>query len=250
MPVTTGRSAANDNAPLSRKEMLAEADAFLKANPRPKQATTRVRYRGGWPAAKWLAKHDKPGASALWKIAHRRLQRPANDNIAEAAGMGLDRRKDGKPRGPNADPRSLEAYLDLPAAKPSPLAATSAERVPVRPLTGFHGRFDLKPSIRAVVHADCTYTLADDAIAHGAIFLGAEGGLGQPKIGKHRGDVRRVAEPELPDIPEEIERIIEVVLSGGNVADVGRALGATGGHADRKGGAALRAVAEWAKKVA
>lgn len=79
--------------------------------------------------------------------------------------------------------------------------ATGAERVPVRPLSGFHGRFDIKPSIRAVVQADCTYTLADDASAYGAAFVGAEGGLGRPKVGKQKGDVRRGEEPAIPDMP-------------------------------------------------
>jgi hypothetical protein len=247
MLVTNGRPAANNNTPLSRKEMMAAADAVLKANPEPKQATVRIRYRGSRPAWNWLEKHDKHGAAALWLIARRHLPQPANDNTANASGMGLDRRKDGKPRGPSAEPRSLEAYLDLPAAKPSPLTAASAERVAVRPLTGFHGRFGLKPAIQAVVQADCTYTLADDAIAYGACFLGAEGGLGRPKAGKQRGDVRRVDAPEQPDIPEEIDRTLEVMLAGGNVAEVGQALGAKGGYADRRGGIALLAAAEWAK---
>ncbi|MBS3649675.1 hypothetical protein KEU06_13765 [Pseudaminobacter sp. 19-2017] len=232
----------------TRKEMLRVADEILKANPEPKQPAVRIRYRGQRPAMNWLRKHDRKGAACLWLIARDRLPPDAaNDNQADAKDLGVDRRKDGRARGPRRVPTDAEEYLERPAALPSPLAAVSAERVPVRPLTGFHGWFELKPGVRSVVHADCCYTLADAAVAEGAFFIGAIGGLGQPKTGKSRGDMRRVAQPESPQPPDEVDTVIEVMLSGGNVADVGKALGARGGYADRRGGAALLAAARWAK---
>lgn len=47
--------------------------------------------------------------------------------------------------------------------------------------------------------------------------------------------------------PGDVETVIEVILSGGNVADVGKAFGAKGGYADRRGSAELLAAGRWAK---
>lgn len=232
---------------MTRAEMLRRADAILRANPEPKQPAVRVRYRGTRPAWNWLKKHDEHAAAALWLVARDRLPMEAANDNEPAKGLGMDRRKDGKPRGRNSDPRSIDAYLALPAVKPR-LSDPEPEPARTGNWDGESRGITIKPQ-RDVFdfHPDCRFGYCAPAIADGAIFLGAEGGLGKPKIGKQRGDIRRVEAPETPRPPEEVDTVIEVMLSGGNVADVGKALGAKGGYADRRGGAALLAAGQWAK---
>ncbi|TIN94612.1 MAG: hypothetical protein E5Y03_31860 [Mesorhizobium sp.] len=236
----------------TRKEMLAVADAILKANPE-KSTTTRIRYRGGRPAWNWLKKQDEKGAACLWLIARQRLPQAANDNLPTEAGLNIDRsRKDGRPRGKNPDPRSLDAYLALPAVKPR---LGDPEPEPAR--TGNWDGESRGVSIKSQdwLYPDAVFTAATrfsfhpPEIAPGAIFLGAIGGLGRPKQGKGRGDVRMAAGAVPSTPPGDVETVIEVVLSGGNVADVGKAFGAKGGYADRRGGAALLAAGKWAKML-
>ncbi|MER9473548.1 hypothetical protein [Mesorhizobium sp. M0520] len=69
-------------------------------------------------------------------------------------------------------------------------------------------------------------------------------------MGKRRGDVRLVGTPDPVNPPPDIDTVIEVILSGGNVADVGKAFGAKGGYADRRGGAELLGAGKWAKPAA
>ncbi|TPL97314.1 hypothetical protein [Mesorhizobium sp. B2-3-10] len=243
-----GRIAANDNRP-TRKEILYATDAFLKANPEPHPPAVRIRYRGTRPAMNWLAKHDAIGAASLWRIARQRRQEVANDNRSDAEGLGIDRRKDGKPRGRNPDPRSLDAYLAIPAVQPR-----LGDREPEPTYAGLWdgGSRGITIKCQDWIHPDAAFTDATRfsfhpaEIATGAIFLGSVGGLGQPKMGKRRGDTRRLDEPKTPAPSEEIDTVIETILSGGNVADVGKALGAKGGGADRKGGKSLRAAGAWA----
>ncbi len=195
----------------------------------------------------WLKKHDEKGAAALWLVARDRLPPEAANDNQPSKGMGVDRRKDGKPRGRDPDPRSLDAYLALPAVKPR-LGAAEPEPARCSNWDGESRGISIKPQ-RDVVefHPNCRFGFCAPAIAEGAIFLGAEGGLGQPKIGKRRGDIRRVDGPELPKPSDEVDTVIETLLSGGNVADVGKALGARGGYADRRGGEALLAAGKWAR---
>lgn len=232
---------------MTRKEMLAEADAILKANPEPKTPAVRIRYRGQRPAWNWLRKQDEKGAAALWLVCRDRLPPEAANDNQPTKGMGVDRRKDGNPRGKNPDPRSLDAYLALPSVIPR---LGDAEPQPIR-RAGWDGEsrgISIKPQ-RDVFnfHPDCRFGYCAPAIAEGAIFLGAQGGLGQPKMGKRRGDVRRLDEPAMPAPSEEVDTVIEAVLAGATVAGVGEALGANGGYADRRGGAALLAAAKWAR---
>jgi hypothetical protein len=231
----------------TRKELLQAADAILTANAEPKQPAVRIRYRGGRPAMNWLRKRDAEAAAALWLIARDRLPREADNDNEPTRGKGVDRRKGGKPRGRDPHPRSHDAYLALPAATPR---LGDAEPEPVK-RAGWDGEsrgIAIKPQ-RDVFdfHPDCRFGYCAPAIASGAIFLGAEGGLGQPRPHLNRGDVRRVDEPEMAKPPEEFDTVIEEVLAGATVADVGKALGARGGYADRRGGAALLAAGEWAK---
>lgn len=234
--------------PHTREQILAIADAILKANPEP-QSSVRIRFRGLRPAWNWLRKRDEKGAAALWLIARERLPQAANDNLPTEAGLNVDRsRKDGKPRGKNADPRSLEAYLELPSAKPR-----LGDPEPVQAQTGnWDGASRCVSIKRQRKSGDYEFyplgrfTKCKTAIAPGAIFLGAIGGLGQPKAGKRRGDIRSQPAADSATPPDEIDTVIETVLAGGNVADVGRALGANGGYADRRGGKALLDAGRWA----
>lgn len=233
----------------TRVEAVRQADEILKANP-DKRPSARIRYRGGRPAMNWLRKRDEQGAAALWLVASTRLPQAENDNTREPNLTQVDRRPSGKPRGANPDPRSLDAYLAMPPVKPR-LGDPDPEPARTGNWDGESRGITLKPQ-RDVhdLHPDCRFGFCAPAIADGAIFLGAIGGLGKPKAGKQRGDVRRVEVPDKLRQPEEVDTVIEVILSGGSVADVGKALGANGGYADRRGGAALLAAGGWAKAAA
>lgn len=237
----------------TRLEMLHAADAILKENPEPKTPSVRIRYRGQRPALNWLKKQDEKAAAALWRVARQRLPLDAaNDNQANAKGLGVDRRKDGKARGKNPDPRSLDAYLAIPGIVPR---LGDAEPKPVS-LSQWDGESrGITIKCQDWLHPDAVFTdrtafsFHPCAIAPGAMFLGSIGGLGQPKMGKTRGDVRRVEDGTIAKPPSEIDVVIETTLAGGNLADVGRALGANGGHADRRGRRAVLAAGKWAIKA-
>ncbi|MER8858988.1 hypothetical protein NKI09_15195 [Mesorhizobium sp. M0757] len=233
----------------TRKQILEATDAFLRANP-DKHQSVRIRYRGGRPALNWLKKHDEKGAAALWLIARERLPQAANDNLPTEAGLNIDRsRKDGKPRGRNPDPRSLEAYVALPAAKPR-LGDAEPEPARMGNWDGSARGITMKPQRQDFEFSpDCRFGFCEPAIAPGAFFLGAIGGRGRPKPGKSRGDIRFAACDEPANLPVDIDSVIEVILSGGNVADIGKAFGAKGGYADRRGGAELLAAGRWAKQA-
>lgn len=243
----------------TRKELLAMADEILSANPVPKEPATRTRYRGGRPALNWLQKRDERGAAALWLIARKRLPAAANDNVptaandnrADATGLAVERRKDGRPRGRNADPRSLQAYLALPGNAPR------LGDAPQTPVT--YGGADLESRGLTIkrqrqpgdhgLSSFGRFTRCLPAIAPGAFFIGSVGGLGQPKMGMTRGEIRRAEEGTVALPPSEVDTVIETVLARGNVADVGKALGAKGGYADRRGAKALLDAARWAERA-
>lgn len=232
----------------TRKKMLQEADRILKADndntPRQKEA----RFRGGRPALNWLAKNNEHGAACLWLVARQRLPQAANDNRADAAGMGLDRRASGKPRGRDPAPRSIEAYLAMPAAAPrlgdaDPLPIT----VPANSSYSELPRITIKPQRPDMpFHASCRFGFCAPTIAVGAGFIGADSGLGQPRPNTKRGDVRRIEEPGYPAPPTEIDKVIEAILARATVEGVGKALGKSGGYADRAGKKALMTAARWA----
>ncbi|MDR9782287.1 hypothetical protein [Rhizobium redzepovicii] len=246
MTLRTRPVAANDNAP-SRQHMLRVADEILKANPEPKQPSVRIRHRGTRPAWNWLKKHDEMGAAAFWLFARERLPEDAANDNEPVDGLSADRRKDGKLRGKNADPLGIDAYLKLPGIKPR-LGDPESQSF------SWSGWFSdvttVKPQRKPgdyPLHRHGSFTKCASAVAPGAFFLGLAGGLGQEKLGKRRGDIRRVEAADLPDIPDDVNTIIELVLSGANVSDIGRALGARGGYVDRRGGAALLAAGRWAR---
>lgn len=233
----------------SRKQILREADRILKAdndNPPPREAAAR--YRGGRPAWNWLARNNKHGAACLWLVARQRLPQAANDNRADAVGMGLDRRGSGKPRGRDPAPRSIEAYLAMSAVAPR-LGDAEPQPTSVPPSSSYSElpRITVKPQRPDMpFHASCRFGFCAPTIAVGAGFIGADSGLGQPRPNTKRGDVRRIEEPNFPAPPTEIDTVIEAILARATVAGVGEALGARGGNADRRGGKALLAAARWA----
>lgn len=230
----------------TRSEMLQLASDILKANPDPKPATVRVRYRGSRPVFNWHKKYDAKGAACLWMVARERLPMEAANDNEPTKEMGVDRRKDGKPRGKNPDPRSLDAYLALPHERPR-LGDVEPRQTP---LPGWFPWFDMKPQREVFdFHPDCRFGFCAPAIAEGAIFLGAIGGLGQPKMGKRRGAVRQNSDGTFDAPPLEVETVIEVMLAGGTVSDVGKALGARGAYSVRRGGAAILAAGKWAERI-
>lgn len=238
-----------------RRKLLRDADRILVAANDNKSAGREALFRGGRPAWNWLAKNNQHGAACLWLIARPRLPQPVNDNHIETAGMGLDRRKDGKARGKDRPPRNAESYLALPGIRPR-LGDAPPEPAPEPWWRGLADRYDEEPRITLKqqrdcfdFQPDCRFGFCAPAVAEGAFFIGAQGGLGQPKLGKSRGDIRRVAEPSWPTPPDEIDTVIEAVLARATVAGVGEALGARGGYADRRGAKALTAAARWAVQV-
>lgn len=238
------------NIAARRKLLEQAADRILAADNDDEPKETRVRHRGGRPALSWLAKHDERGAACLWLVTRQRLPQAANDNRADAAGLGLDRRKDGKPRGKRADRRDLGRYLTMPAVhmrlgdpEPEPWYLRVQREAHLEP-----PRITIKQQRSTeAFHPDCRFGFGAPAIATGAFFLGAMGGLGQPRPHTRRGDVRRVEEPEFAVPPAEVDAVIEAILARATVAGVGEALGARGGYADRRGRKALMEAARWAK---
>lgn len=232
-----------------RADLWQQANAILKADNdnNPPARKPRIRNRSTRPAWNWLRKQDERAAAALWLVARRMLPVADNDNSpSDAKGMGLERRKDGKPRGKNAAPMSLESYLALPSVQPR---LGDAEYVAGR-LQGWGSWYEVKPQRQVFdFHPDCRHGFCAPAIAYGASFMGAQSGLGQPKAGKQRGDARRVEEPDLPAMPDRIFVIIEAMLARADLAGIGRALGYGGGYADRMGGKAMREAGRWALGV-
>ncbi|EFG8199621.1 hypothetical protein BMB17_004825, partial [Escherichia coli] len=199
-----------------RAKCAVDADALIAANDN-KAPQERIRFRGQRPAWNWLRKQDERAAAALWLVARRMLPDAANDNHEPGLG-GLDRREDGKARGPNVRPASVEGYLALPCEKPR---LGDAPRVAMD--FWWRDQIDRNPEPRAYAikpqrdvfafHSNCRFGFCAPAVAYGAHFLGAAGGLGKPKMGKRRGDIRRIDDTELPEMPDRILAIIEAMLS-------------------------------------
>lgn len=217
--------AANDNTP-----------------PKP-----RIRYRGTRPAWNWLAKQDKRAAAALWLVARQMLPAASNDNH-EPGLTNIDRRKDGKPRGPDEPDFDAESYLALPAVLPRFGDAPPTESE----LRGWHSDgltikrqrqpddFPLYPFGRFV---RCRPGVAWH---YGSMVEP----VGKSRPGVSRGDARRVDLPELPDIPDRTFLVIETMLAGGTLAAIGEALGYHGGYMDRAGRRAMRDAGTWAQSLA
>ncbi|RVJ82619.1 hypothetical protein [Sinorhizobium medicae] len=200
-------------------------------------------YRGGRPAWNWGAKQDQHGAAALWLVARNRLpSETANDNEPQQG--GLDVRRNGVARGKSKAKSNLGAHLALPAVLPR---LGDGEREPVEPCG--YTRQDILPQndIEELSDDFRSFGSCADAVAPGASFIGAESGLGQPKLGKSRGDVRRVEDPTFDEPPSDIDYTIELILSRANLAEIGEALGYTGRYRDKAGAKAVVRAMDWAK---
>lgn len=264
---------------VERRQAEQQADKLIAANDNRKP-TPRIRYRGTRPAWNWLKKQDKKAAAALWLVARRMLPSAANDNV-EPGLNSIDRRRDGRPRGPDSkanngeyasrlsDPtlpvwrgkieggylarhrleesrplRRAEGYI----ARPSIAQRFGDPEPTASTYAGWHSDvITIKPQRPDYpFHADCRFGFCAPAIADGALFLGAASGLSEPKAGKRKGDARKVGEPVLPPMPGRIVATIEAMLARADLGGVGRALGYNGGYADRAGGVAMREAGRWA----
>jgi len=198
------------------------------------------------PAMNWSMKHDPFGAACLWMIARTRLPDDtivANDN--EPIEGGLDIRRNGTARGKKKTKASLGSHLDLPPVLPR---LGDPEPRPVEPCG--YTRIDLLPQNDVDELSDdfVSYGSCSDGVASlGIDFIGAKSGLGTPRPGKSKGDARKVDEHEFDDPPDDINLVIETVLARGDLATVGRAFGAQGRYADKKGAELLRKTMAWAK---
>ena len=216
--------AANDNTPPKGREPV---------------------YRGTRPALNWAIKKDRYGAACLWLITRTRLPDSvvaANDN--EPPQGGLDVRRNGVARGKSNPKSNLGAHLGLPAVLPR---LGDAEPQPVNPC-GFT-RHDIRPQndVQELSDDFQSFGACADAIAPGAIFLGAESGLGTPRPGKSKGSPLKAEEPEFGEPPSDVDYVLELVASRSNLAGIGKAFGANGRYQDRKGAEMLRSAMEWAK---
>lgn len=229
----------------ARRQAEREATRFLAANDNrpPKE---RIRYRGTRPAWNWLAKQDQLQAASLWLVAREFLPEPANDNY-EPDMRHVDRRTDGKARGPAEPVFDAASYLALPSVLPRFGDAYPAPTT----YSGWHSDglvikrqrqpddFALSPRGR---HVRCRPGVAWQ---YGTLV----DVVGQPRPGVSRGDVRRIDPPERLDIPDRIVVIIENMLAGATLASLGEALGFHGGYCDRAGRRAMREAGEWAVSV-
>lgn len=236
---------SNLRTPASRSTAEREATKFLAANDNQPPKGREPVYRGTRPAMNWSMKNDEYGAACLWLIARQRLPDSvvaANDNEPQPG--GLDVRRNGTARGKSKPKPNLGAHLSLPAVLPR---LGDAEPQPVAPCGST--RQDILPQNEIDDLSDdfVSYGSCADAVAPGAEFIGAESGLGTPRPGKSRGDVRKVEDPTFDEPPADIDYTLELLMARENVAGIGAAFGATGRYQDRKGAAMLEKAMTWAK---
>ncbi len=221
------------------------ATKFLAANDNTPPAGREPLFRGGRPAMTWAAKADRYGAACLWLVARQRLPADmvvANDN--EPVEGGLDTRKNGVARGKSKVKTNLGKHLGLPPVLPR---LGDGERQPVE-LCGYT-RLDILPQndVRELSDDFRSFGACADVVGEGAIFIGAETGLGTPRPGKSRGSPLRAEDPTFNEPPADVDYVIELMLARHDVAGVGAAFGARGRYQDKKGAKLLATAMEWAK---
>ncbi|MBX5132529.1 hypothetical protein HJB80_07610 [Rhizobium lentis] len=229
----------------ARAEAERLANKYLAANDNTPPKGRAPVHRGGRPAFNWAAKQDRYGAACLWLIARQRLPDAAvvaNDN--EMPQGGLDIRRNGTARGKKKARVSLGEHLDLPPVLPR---LGDAERRPVEPCG--YTRLDIVPQndINELSDDFLSFGACADAVAPGAIFVGAESGLGTPRPGKSKGSPLRADDPAFDDPPPDIDYVIELLMARENLAGIGEAFGARGRYQDKKGAAMLAKAMDWAK---
>lgn len=204
-------------------------------------------HRGGRPAMNWAMKNDRYGAACLWLVSRQRLPASAvvaNDN--EPQGGGIDLRKNGAARGKVKPKTNLGKHLSLPGIIPR---LGDAEPQPTRPCG--YTRMDILPQNDVTVLSDDfrSYGACADAVADGAVFIGAESGLGTPRPGKSKGSPLKADEADFGEVPADVDYVIELLLSRENMAGIGKAFGANGRYQDKKGAAMVRKAMDWAKET-
>lgn len=229
----------------ARQTAEREATKLIAANDNTPPKGRSPVYRGERPAFNWAAKQDKYGAACLWLIARQRLPDSAvaaNDN--EPPQGCLDTRKNGTARGKQKAKTNLGAHLDLPSVLPR---LGDAEPQPAEPCG--YTRQDIRPQNDVVELSDnfLSFGACADAVAPGAIFIGAESGLGTPRPGKSKGSPLRAEEPNFDEPPADIDYVIELLMARENLSGIGEAFGATGRYQDKKGATLLTKAMEWAK---
>ncbi|NLS03287.1 hypothetical protein HGP14_07870 [Rhizobium sp. P32RR-XVIII] len=241
IPQNLRTAAARTTAERLASELIAAND---NTPPRGRKRVSRHTR----PAMNWSMKHDPFGAACLWLVARQRLPDDtivANDNHEPVEG-GLEVRRNGTARGKSKAKKNLGAHLALPAVLPR---LGDGEPQPAR--TGNWGAwYDMRPQNDVDELSDNfeVYGSCADAIAAGCDFMGAESGLGTPRPGKSKGSPLKVDEHEFDEPPDDINLVIETMLARGDLATVGRAFGAQGRYADKKGAELLRKAMEWAKE--
>lgn len=181
----------------------------------------------------------------MWLIARQRLPEAmvaANDNEPLSVG-GLDTRRNGA-RGKSKLRISLGEHMALPAVLPR---LGDGDPQPAQPCG--YTRMDVLPQNEVVELSDNfrSYGACGEVVAPGAIFIGAESGLGTPRPGKSRGSPLRAEEPDFGEPPRDVDYVIELLMARENVAGIGKAFGATGRYQDRKGAAMLSKAMAWAR---
>ncbi|WP_432347893.1 hypothetical protein WMC41_09800 [Shinella yambaruensis] len=238
VPTTLRTASARNAAERYATELIAAND---NAPPKGREPV----YRGGRPAFNWAAKQDEYGAACLWMIARQRLPVSlvaANDN--EPMRGGLDVRRNGTARGKSKVKTNLGKHLDLPAVIPR---LGDAEPVPAEPCG--YTRVDMRPQndVRKLSDRFQSFGACADAVGEGAIFLGAESGLGTPRPGKSKGSPLKAEEADFGAPPADVDYVLELLLAGENVAGIGKAFGAQGRYQDKKGAKLMKTAMAWAK---
>jgi len=236
----------NLRSPASRDVAERLATKFLADNDNTPPKGRSPVYRGGRPAFNWAAKTDEYGAACLWLVARQRLpdsRVAANDNEPKLG--GIDTRRNGTARGKVKATASLGAHLDLPAIMPR---LGEALQQPVTPCG--YTRVDLRTQndVHELSDDFVSFGSCSDAVAPGAIFIGAESGLGNPRPGKSRGSPLKAEEPDFGEPPPEIDYVIELVMAREDLSGIGEAFGAAGRYQDKKGAAMLARAMAWAKE--
>ncbi|HEY0125302.1 MAG TPA: hypothetical protein VGC14_26765 [Rhizobium sp.] len=224
-------------------ERLATRLIAANDNTRPKGRAPV--HRGGRPAFNWAAKQDQYGAACLWLIARQRLPDSAvaaNDN--EPIQGGLDTRRNGAARGKTKAKTNLGEHLSIPCVLPR---LGDAEPQPLEPCGWTRQEVRTQNAVNELSDDFRSFGACADAVGEGAIFLGAESGLGTPRPGKSRGSPLRADELSFGEPPADVDYVIELLLAGENVSGVGKAFGASGRYQDKRGAMMLRKAVEWAK---
>lgn len=226
-----------------RRAVEREANKLLAANDNSPLKGREPVYRGGRPSFNWCAKQDQFGAAALWLVARQRLPlEAANDNEPQPG--GLDVRRNGAARGKSKFKIALGEHLSIPGVLPR---LGDPEPQPVEPRGFTRQDIIMQNDIEELSDNFRSFGACADAVAAGAIFIGAASGLGTPRPGKSKGSPLKAEEPDFGEPPADVEYVLELVAARENVAGIGKAFGAQGRYADRKGAEMLRKAMDWAK---